>query len=101
MARRGGALLPPYDGLETLRRLAEEIEALAPARVISLGDGFDDDAAGRALPDNVCDRLRTMAQGRRWIWVSGNHDPGAICPRARPLPIALTCPLSCQGGQWM
>ena len=45
MARRGGALLPPYEGRETLRRLAEEIAALDPACVVSLGDGFDDDAA--------------------------------------------------------
>lgn len=81
MARRGGALLPPYETLETLDRLQAEIAATDPAVVVSLGDGFDDDAAGRALPDNVCDRLRTMAQGRRWIWVRGNHDPGAICPR--------------------
>ena len=81
MARRGGALLPPYETLETLHRLQAEIAATDPAVVVSLGDGFDDDAAGRALPDDVCDRLRTMAQGRRWIWVSGNHDPGAICPR--------------------
>ena len=27
MARRGGALLPPYEGRETLRRLAEEVAA--------------------------------------------------------------------------
>lgn len=81
MARRGGALLPPYDIHVTLDRLAAEIAATDPAVVVSLGDGFDDDAAARALGDEICDRLRDMARGRDWIWVSGNHDPGAICAR--------------------
>ncbi|CAM3225936.1 ligase-associated DNA damage response endonuclease PdeM [Paracoccus nototheniae] len=81
MARRGGPLLPPYETEATLDRLQAEIAATDPAVVISLGDGFDDDAAGRGLPDAVCDRLRALAQGRRWIWVSGNHDPAAIFPR--------------------
>lgn len=30
MARRGGALLPPYDGVETLRRLARRSAPLPP-----------------------------------------------------------------------
>lgn len=81
MARRGGALLPPYETEATLDRVEAEITATDPLVVVSLGDGFDDDAAGRALPDAVCARLARMAAGRRWIWVSGNHDPGAICPR--------------------
>ena len=49
LARRGGALLPPYETAETLDRLAAEIAALAPARVVCLGDSFDDTAAGAAL----------------------------------------------------
>lgn len=81
MARRGGALLPPYETEATLDRAEAEIAATDPLVVVSLGDGFDDDAAGRALPDAVCARLTRMAAGRRWIWVSGNHDPGVICPR--------------------
>lgn len=81
MARRGGPLLPPYEVQATLDRLQAEIAATDPAAVVSLGDGFDDDAAGRALPDAVCARLRGMAGGRLWFWVSGNHDPGAVCAR--------------------
>lgn len=81
MARRGGSLLPPYEVLVTLDRLEAEIGATDPAAVVSLGDGFDDDAAALALPDALCDRLRNMAWGRRWIWVSGNHDPSPVCPR--------------------
>lgn len=81
MARRGGPLLPPYEVLATLDRLEAEIAATDPACVVSLGDGFDDDAAARALPDMLCDRLRGMAWNRGWIWVSGNHDPAPVCPR--------------------
>ncbi|MDN5567633.1 MAG: ligase-associated DNA damage response endonuclease PdeM [Paracoccus sp. (in: a-proteobacteria)] len=81
MARRGGTLLPPYETQATLEKLEAEITATEPAIVVSLGDGFDDDAAGRALPDSLCHAVQAMAQGRRWIWIRGNHDPGAICVR--------------------
>lgn len=81
MARRGGALLPPYEVAATLDRLEAEIAATGPRAVVSLGDGFDDDAAGEALPDPVCDRLRAMAAGRRWIWIGGNHDPAPVGAR--------------------
>lgn len=81
MARRGGALLPPYETRATLDRMEAEIAATDPSTVVSLGDGFDDDAAGQALDDETCARLAAMAAGRRWIWVAGNHDPGRICAR--------------------
>lgn len=74
LARRGGALLPPYEGAETLRRLGAEIAALNPARVISLGDGFDDDAAARALDPALRAELAALAGGRDWLWLAGNHD---------------------------
>ena len=75
LARRGGALLPPYETAETLDRLAAEIAALAPARVVCLGDSFDDSAAGAALAPDQAARLYALAAGREWIWIAGNHDP--------------------------
>lgn len=75
MARRGGALLPPYESAETLARLGAEIAALNPDCVISLGDGFDDDAAAGALDPGVTAGLHDLARGRDWIWIAGNHDP--------------------------
>lgn len=75
MARRGGALLPPWGDADTLRRLTGEIEALGPAVVVSLGDGFDDDAAADALDGNTAAALTALAAGRDWIWIAGNHDP--------------------------
>ncbi|WP_199259516.1 ligase-associated DNA damage response endonuclease PdeM [Paracoccus binzhouensis] len=77
MARRGGPLLPPYEGLATLERLVAEIAALQPRRVVSLGDGFDDLAAAEALDPQVASALSRLAQGRDWLWIGGNHDPGA------------------------
>lgn len=76
LARRGGALLPPYDTRDTLARLDAEIAATSPAHVLCLGDSFDDLAAAGGLAEE--DRLwllRLMA-GRHWTWIEGNHDPG-------------------------
>ncbi|MCF3974303.1 ligase-associated DNA damage response endonuclease PdeM [Paracoccus salsus] len=81
IARRGGALLPPYEIEATLDRLQAEIAETEPRCVVSLGDGFDDDAAGRMLPDQVCARLHDMAAGRTWLWIRGNHDPAPVCAR--------------------
>lgn len=81
LARRGGALLPPYEGLATLERLAAEIAATDARVVVSLGDGFDDDAAAQALDDPLCAGLARLMAGRDWWWLAGNHDPAAPCPR--------------------
>lgn len=77
LARRGGALLPPYETAETLARLAAEIEGLDPGTVVCLGDSFDDSEAGLELGDAARGRLRALAAGRAWVWVAGNHDPRA------------------------
>ena len=74
----GGAPLPPYESAETLDRLAAEIAALDPAHVVSLGDGFDDRAAAERLDAPARARLASLAAGRRWTWIAGNHDPGPL-----------------------
>lgn len=78
LARAGGALLPPYENLETLSRLSDEVEAMQPEIVICLGDSFDDMNGANALDDECRDLLLQMQAGRRWIWIEGNHDPGPI-----------------------
>lgn len=78
LARQGAGLLPPYDTGDTLVRLAAEVTALAPAHVLCLGDSFDDLAAAGALPRDLAASLETLAAGRRWTWVAGNHDPGPV-----------------------
>lgn len=77
-ARRGGPILPPYEVVETLDRMLEDIAKTAPNTVICLGDSFDDLAAARATKTAVTDRLAPALAGRRWIWIEGNHDPGPV-----------------------
>ena len=78
IARRGGALLPPYETADTLLRLESDIAATEPARVICLGDSFDDAAAADALDEAILLRLSRLMAGRQWDWVEGNHDPGPL-----------------------
>ncbi len=77
-----GQMLPPYDTRDTLRRLAAEVEALAPRVVILLGDTFHDRRSESRLAADDADRLRALACGRTLIWVIGNHD--ADGPKALP-----------------
>lgn len=78
LARRGGALLPPYETRETLSRLDAEIEAVRPARVICLGDSFDDLAAVGSLDETERFWLARLMAGRDWVWIEGNHDAGPV-----------------------
>ncbi|RRH77294.1 ligase-associated DNA damage response endonuclease PdeM [Falsigemmobacter faecalis] len=80
MARLRHQLLPPYETAETLRRLQAEIKALNPARVISLGDSFDDSPAMAELNPPDLALLHDLIAGRDWIWIRGNHDPVAENP---------------------
>jgi hypothetical protein len=94
VARRGGALLPPYETAETLDRLADEIRALAPARVVCLGDSFDDDAAALELTGAETARLTALMAGRDWVWIAGNHDPGPLALAGRHLAELSAGPLT-------
>jgi len=78
LARRSGAMLPPYDTAETLSRLDAELTATAASTVICLGDSFDDLDASDELDDENALWLARMMAGRRWIWIEGNHDPGPV-----------------------
>ena len=78
IARRSGALLPPYDTTETLHRLAADIAATQPNTVLCLGDSFDDLTACETLADDHRTTIASLQAGRRWLWLEGNHDPGPI-----------------------
>ncbi|CAN1517325.1 COG1407 Predicted ICC-like phosphoesterases [Caulobacteraceae bacterium] len=79
---RRGQLLPPYDTRETLDRLEREVGATTPAVLVFLGDSFHDGAAEDRLARDDAARLAALADGRRLVWVVGNHD--ADGPRALP-----------------
>ena len=70
-----GVLLPPYDTVATLSRLAAVIARHDPRMVIALGDSFHDRRAHERLSDADRDALSAMQARRDWIWISGNHDP--------------------------
>jgi len=74
---RRGALIPPYDTMATLARLAGIIADYAPKMVISLGDSFHDREGAAGLPEIARSSLAAMMAGRDWIWITGNHDPEA------------------------
>jgi uncharacterized protein len=77
-----GQLLPPYDTRDTLRRLAAEVAASAPAAVVLLGDTFHDRTSEERLAEDDAAALRDLAARTRLVWVVGNHD--ADGPRALP-----------------
>ncbi len=78
LARRAGAMLPPYETRETLGRLDSELEATRATSVICLGDSFDDAACLNGLEDSDRLWLLRLIAGRDWIWISGNHDAGPL-----------------------
>jgi hypothetical protein len=92
-----GQPLPPYDTAETLGRLEAVVARLAPARMVALGDSFDDGGASRRMTAADRRRLATLvARVPDWLWIAGNHDPspigpwgGAVLPEWRLGPIAF------------
>lgn len=70
-----GQFLPPYDTRATLLRLAETIDRFDVATVIALGDSIHDEGAADRIAADDLDILHILQDERRWIWVTGNHDP--------------------------
>ena len=78
LARRGGALLPPYETRATLTRLDADLEATQARRVICLGDSFDDLSAADEIAESDRLWLTRLMAGRDWTWIEGNHDAGPV-----------------------
>lgn len=70
-----GVLLPPYDTIATLSRLAAVISRHKPRVIVALGDSFHDRSAHGRLSAEDRDTVAALQAGRDWIWISGNHDP--------------------------
>jgi len=71
---RRGLMLPPYDTRETLRALAGVLARYAPRTVIALGDSFHDRGGPDRLGPDDRRALAGLQSGRRWLWITGNHD---------------------------
>lgn len=80
LARRG-LLAPPHEVVATLARLEAVLARYRPRLSVSLGDGFHDARAARALEGEAFDRLAALVRRQDWLWITGNHDP------AIPLPL--------------
>src|ERR1700726_3978499 len=70
-----GVLLPPYDTVATLSRLAAVVARHNPRMVIALGDSFHDRDGHDRLSPADRETIASMQARRDWIWISGNHDP--------------------------
>jgi DNA ligase-associated metallophosphoesterase len=70
-----GVLLPPYDTVVTLSRLASAVARHNPNMVIALGDSFHDRTAHQRLSAPDREAIAALQARRDWIWISGNHDP--------------------------
>jgi uncharacterized protein len=70
-----GVLLPPYDTVATLSKLAAVIARHDPRMVIALGDSFHDRNAHDRLSATDRDAITSLQARRDWIWILGNHDP--------------------------
>jgi len=87
---RGRQFLPPYDSVDTLRRMARAIARHRPARVVALGDSFHDREAGSRLGAAERELLESLGRAARFTWIAGNHDPnppswlsGEVVPELR------------------
>ena len=72
---RRGQMLPPYDSLDTLRRLSAVIAVHRPRMVIALGDSLHDRWALERMADPIREEIRRLQAGRTFVWIAGNHDP--------------------------
>lgn len=75
-----GQFLPPYDSFETALRICELIRQTEARHVLCLGDSFHDADGAAHLEARALALLRQCADGRRWTWVTGNHDQAAAPP---------------------
>lgn len=76
-----GRLLPPYDSVETLRRLLAVIAARRPRRLVLLGDSFHSAIHTLDRQPEARGLIAEIAAATDIIWIAGNHDP--------ELPLAL------------
>ncbi len=75
---RRGMMLPPYDTVATLGRLAQLVFHYAPRLVVTLGDSFHDGGGPERVTAADRAALAAMQHGREWLWIAGNHDPDPV-----------------------
>lgn len=71
-----GSLLPPYDVIDTLKRLKDIIKITHADRVICLGDNFHRTYSFQMLQRWEQKSIKELVSlVTEWVWITGNHDP--------------------------
>jgi hypothetical protein len=73
---RLGQMLPPYDSLSTLSDLTALAASTGAQEIWCLGDSFHDRHGCDRLPERAREMLTALTRRTRWVWITGNHDPG-------------------------
>lgn len=74
---RTGQMLPPYDSVDTINRLAALAARWEARKIYALGDSFHDAAGPERLEPRARDALIQLAGRAHLYWVEGNHDVDA------------------------
>ncbi|MBO9376779.1 ligase-associated DNA damage response endonuclease PdeM [Sphingomonas histidinilytica] len=69
-----GQMLPPYDSIETLRRVAALAGRTGARALYCLGDSFHDRGGPGRLGEEARGLLGELTARLRWTWIVGNHD---------------------------
>lgn len=69
-----GQMLPPYDSIATLDRLAAILARCGASQVWALGDNFHDSEGPGRMADTSVAKLAALTQAHDWHWITGNHD---------------------------
>ena len=78
-----GQMLPPFDSEATLARLVMLASRCEAREIWALGDSFHDNVGPERLPDTALRLLDQLTDGRRMVWIAGNHDCAAALPGER------------------
>jgi len=70
-----GQLVPPWDSVLTLTRLARLCAQWRPRVLVAVGDSFHDGGGPARLNAGARDAIDGIARDIDIVWVSGNHDP--------------------------
>ncbi len=74
------ANIPPYDSLDTIKKLYKKLEILPIKKIILLGDIFHDDYGLKRMQKVTKSMLQKLCINYEVIWIVGNHD-GLSAPK--------------------